>query len=220
MGQPHRVDPVDVATMRAEYEATGIEPEDLHADPVAQFERWLVEAINAGLTEPNAMVVATVDADGQPWSRWVLLKDYDGRGFTFYTNYGSFKSMHLAANPVASLSFGWLDLRRQVTIAGAVERVDEAESDAYWEVRPRGSQLGGWASNQSDEIADRSVLDRQYADADQAHPGLVPRPPHWGGWRVVPHTVEFWQGRVNRLHDRVRYQQSDGDGWTRRRLSP
>ncbi len=220
MGQPHPIQPVDVSTMRAEYEANGIEPEDLHQDPVAQFEAWLIDAINADVTEPNAMVVATVDADGQPWSRWVLLKDFDGRGFTFYTNYESFKSTHLTVNPVASLSFGWLELRRQVTIAGTVERVPASESDSYWEVRPRGSQLGGWASHQSREIADRSVLDRQYDEADHAYPDQVPRPPHWGGWRVVPHTVEFWQGRLNRLHDRVRYD-SDGQGtWSRRRLSP
>lgn len=206
--------------MRAEYEATGIEPEDLHEDPVAQFEAWLIDAVNADVTEPNAMVVATVDADGQPWSRWVLLKDFDGRGFTFYTNYESFKSVQLTANPVASLSFGWLELRRQVTVAGTAERVSDSESDGYWEVRPRGSQLGGWASNQSREIADRSVLDRQYNQADRAHPEQVPRPPHWGGWRVKPHTVEFWQGRLNRLHDRVRYETDSSGGWSRRRLSP
>lgn len=210
---------VDVARMRAEYESTGFELDHLDPNPIAQFQAWLADAVEAELSEPNAMVVATVDSNGQPWSRWVLLKDVDDRGFTFYTNYESFKSVHLAARPVASLSFGWLDLRRQVTVAGPVERVSAAESDAYWRVRPRGSQLGAWASSQSCELADRSDLDRQYVEAELRFPETVARPPHWGGWRVAAHTIEFWQGRLNRLHDRARYTATDGS-WTRARLSP
>lgn len=215
---------LDVARMRDEYESSGIDLDDLDVDPVVQFKRWLAVAADAGVTEANAMVLATVDAHGQPWSRFVLLKDVDEGGFTFYTNYGSNKSKELAGQPRAALTFGWLELRRQVNIAGTVTRVDEEESDAYWMVRPRGSQLGSAASRQSEPVADRSVIDAWYdeAQARWADAAVVPRPSYWGGWRLEPHTIEFWQGRLNRLHDRIRYRREAGEptGWRRQRLSP
>ncbi len=215
---------VDLARMRHEYETAGIDAADLAADPIEQFQRWLGEAVAAGVEEPNAMVVASVDADGQPWSRYVLLKGAAADGFDFYTNYRSLKSRQLDGNPRASATFGWLALHRQVNVAGVVERVPEAESDAYWAVRMRGSQLGAWASAQSEELADRETLLAHSAEIEARYPDEVPRPGHWGGWRLVPHTVEFWQGRLNRLHDRLRYRRVDdgsaeGD-WELVRLSP
>ncbi len=214
--------------MRQEYEATGIVEADYGPDPLVHVEQWLTDATAARVIEPNAMVVATVDAEGQPWSRWVLLKQAGPAGFDFYTNYESHKSRHLDANPRASLTFGWLELHRQLTVAGTVVRVPDDESDAYWAVRPRGSQLGGWASDQSRPLAGRDELDERYRQADEHHGDEVPRPPHWGGWRVVPHTIEFWQGRPNRLHDRLRYVRAAADGgpdrggggWARTRLAP
>ena len=211
---------MDLARMRLEYETAGITPEDLADDPFTQFDRWFQDAIAADLYEPNAMVVSTVDGDGQPWSRFVLLKGVDERGFQFYTNYESNKSADLANHPSAAITFGWLGLHRQVNIAGSVERINDAESDAYWSVRTRGSQLGAWASMQSGELADRAELTDAFQAADERFGDEVPRPPHWGGWRVVPNTVEFWQGRQNRLHDRLRFRR-DGDGvWELVRLSP
>lgn len=215
----------DLARMREEYETVGIDVDDLEADPLAQFSVWLADAVAAGLVEPNAMVLATVDADGQPWTRHVLLKHID-HGFTFYTNYTSFKSLQMSGQPRVSLTFGWLGLRRQVLVAGTAEKVAEAESDEYWAVRPRGSQLGGWASRQSRPVADREVIDGWYEESEKRFPYEVPRPEHWGGWRIVPHTIEFWQGRRNRLHDRIRYHvspettESGQSTWSRLRLSP
>ena len=213
---------MDIARMRDEYESHGLDLADLDPDPFVAFRSWLAIAAEAEIVEPNAMVVGTIDGDGRLWSRYLLLKELDSRGFTFYTNYDSNKSRELAENGVASATFGWLQLRRQVNISGVVERVAEAESNDYWAVRPRGSQLGSWASRQSEHIADRSVLDRWYAEVDDRFVGEdVPRPPHWGGWRLVPETIEFWQGRLNRLHDRIRYRcDSSSVGWTRSRLSP
>jgi pyridoxamine 5'-phosphate oxidase len=205
--------------MRLDYETEGIAEDELAGDPFTQFDRWLQVAVEAELEEPNAMVVATVDDGGQPWSRYVLLKSATPSGFDFYTNYESNKSIQLAANPRASLTFGWLPLRRQVNVAGTVVEVPRAESDAYWSVRPRLSQLGGWASAQSRPLRSRQELLDRYAEVEAAYAGEVPRPPHWGGWRVVPHTVEFWQGRPNRLHDRLRYVLA-GECWKLARLSP
>lgn len=211
---------VDLATMRLEYETTGLDLGDLADDPVEQFDRWLGDAVRGGVFEPNAMVLATVDGEGQPWTRHVLLKGAGPDGFEFYTNYRSDKSRHLGANPRASATFGWLELHRQVNVAGVVERVPADESDRYWEVRIRGSQLGAWASEQSRELPDRETLQARYREIEQRYPGAVPRPEHWGGWRLVPHTIEFWQGRLNRLHDRLRYQRQPDGHWSRARLSP
>lgn len=205
--------------MRKEYETTGMDVDDLSADPVEQFHRWLQVAVEAELEEPNAAVVSTVDGDGQPWSRYVLLKSVTDAGFDFYTNYESHKSHHLNTAPRAALTIGWLGLRRQVNIAGTVVAVPEADSDAYWAVRPRGSQIGGWASAQSRPLIDRKELLDRYEEADQGHGDEVPRPAHWGGWRVIPHTIEFWQGRTNRLHDRLRYERTE-NGWAPGRLAP
>ena len=210
--------------MRLDYETNGISVDELSDDPVEQFRRWLDNAVTAGVHEPNAMVVSTVDDEGRPWSRYVLLKGIDGGGFDFYTNYESHKSTQLTTSPQVSLTFGWLDLHRQVNLSGTAARLPAEESDAYWAVRTRGSQIGGWASAQSTELADRQTLLDRYAEIERRFPDDVPRPPHWGGWRVIPHTVEFWQGRRNRLHDRVRYRCNPGggaaDGWTRVRLAP
>ena len=196
---------MDLARMRLEYETEGIDRADFADEPITQFERWLQVAVDAGLDEPNAMVVATVDAEGQPWSRYVLLKAVSEAGFEFYTNYESHKSNQMGDAPRASITFGWPGLRRQINIAGSVRRVSPEVSDAYWAVRPRGSQLGGWASNQSRPLESREELLERYRSMEQRFPEEVPRPEHWGGWVVQPHVVEFWQGRTNRLHDRLRY---------------
>lgn len=213
----------DLARMRHDYSTAGLSRAELSDDPFDQFAGWLAAAVEAGVTEPNAMVVSSVDGDGQPWGRFVLLKGVTAGGFEFYTNYGSFKSQQLAAGGRAALTFGWLDLHRQVNVAGSVVRVSAAESDEYWAVRPRGSQLGGWASLQSTPIPDRSALDDRYREAEArfADADTIPRPEYWGGWRVVPHTIEFWQGRSSRLHDRFRYTRSDpGEAWSVTRLMP
>lgn len=184
-------------------------------------------AAEAGIDEPNAMVLATVDGGGQPWSRYVLLKGANSDGFDFYTNYESNKSQQMTAVPRASLCFGWLALSRQVVVAGPVAKVPAAESDEYWDLRPRGSQLGSLASAQSRPIGSRDDLLGRFGELEAAHAGPVPRPHHWGGWRLVPHTIEFWQGRTNRLHDRLRYTRALDQGgagrhagWVRERLNP
>lgn len=212
---------VDLAKMRLEYETAGMSEADVATDPFQQFDRWLGDAVAAEIHEPNAMVVSTVDGDGQPWSRYVLLKGVGDGGFDFFTNYGSNKSAHLAGQPRGAITFGWLDLHRQVNIAGPVKRLSDPESDQYWAVRTRGSQLGGWASAQSTVLNSRDELMDRYAEADRRYPGDVPRPPHWGGWRLMAETIEFWQGRPNRLHDRLRYRRAEApSGWEMVRLSP
>ncbi len=194
--------------------------DDLLDDPVAQFDRWLRDADEAGIPLPNAMALATADAEGRPSARHVLLRGLDARGFTFFTNYESRKGRQLAENPHAALVFLWKQLDRQVNVTGIAERLPPAESDAYFATRPHEAQLGAWASAQSTVLADRGVLDERLAEAGRRFAGAdVTRPPHWGGFVVRPDTVEFWQGRRSRLHDRFRYARTD-DAWRIERLSP
>ena len=210
----------DLARMRQEYGERGLRRSDLVADPLEQFTRWFDEARSATILEPNAMTLATVDAAGQPSARTVLLKAVDRRGLTFYTNLESRKARELAANPKAALLFWWPAQGRQVRFEGEIERVDEAEADAYFATRPRGSQIGAWASAQSSVVADRATLDAAEREiAARFADGPVPPPPFWGGYRLVPTRVEFWQGRINRLHDRLRYTRR-GEGWELERLAP
>ena len=209
--------------MRRHYSAAGLDEADLAADPMQQFAHWLTQAVVAGIDEPNAMVVSTVDAQGQPSSRTVLLKGYDRRGFVFYSNYGSRKGAELAANPKVALLFLWHPLARQVVVTGRAERVPAAETEAYFRSRPHGSQLGAWASEQSRPVDERGELEQRYAELERRYPPgePVPVPPFWGGYRVTPAAVEFWQGRANRLHDRLRYQrEAPGAKWETVRLQP
>jgi pyridoxamine 5'-phosphate oxidase len=214
---------MDLARLRREYASAGIDAGDLDPDPVAQFDAWLAVWQSLDPVEVNAAVLATADAEGRPHARTVLLKGADERGFTVFTNYESRKGRDLAANPWATLLFVWLPIGRQVTVSGRVERCADAENDEYFALRPRGGQLGAWASAQSQVIADRRVLDERYeAFAAEFEGGEVPRPPNWGGYRLVPEAVELWQGRENRLHDRLRYERDAtlDSGWRIVRLSP
>ena len=211
---------MDLETRRQEYESRGFDVGDLAADPVAQFRAWYDEAAAAGVYEPNAMVLATTSADGEPSCRYVLLRGLDDSGFTFFTHSASPKSADLAANPRAALTFGWLELHRQVRVTGLAQPLSEAAGDAYFESRPRGSQIGAWASPQSSVLADRAQLEARVDEmARRFATGPIPRPADWGGWVVAPETVEFWQGRRSRLHDRLRYRRSGGE-WVIERLAP
>ena len=209
-----------LADLRRSYVLFSLSETDVAPDPIAQFQRWFDEAMTAKLPEPNAMTLATVDAEGQPSARIVLLKGIDAGGFTFFTNYESRKGLDMAANPRAALLFHWMQLERQVRIEGRVEKVDEADSDTYYASRPLGSRLGAWASEQSREVAGRHVLEEREAEYRAKFGENPPRPSHWGGYRLVPTGVEFWQGRPSRLHDRIAYRlQADGS-WQIVRLSP
>lgn len=217
---------LDPAAMRAHYRAEGLAEQDLAADPVTQFARWFAQAEESGLHEPNAMVASTADEQGRPSSRTVLLKRFDERGFVFFTNYGSRKGRELEVNPACSLLFPWHGIARQVIISGTAERTGRDETARYFRTRPHGSQLGAWASEQSSALASREELDRMYARLAERYPEGedVPAPPQWGGVRVRPETVEFWQGRENRLHDRLRYVREESareaDAWRVERLCP
>jgi pyridoxamine 5'-phosphate oxidase len=210
----------DVAAMREEYRRAGLEAHDLDPDPFAQFAAWFQEAVARGVPEPNAMTLATAARDGTPSARVVLLKGFDERGFTFYSNYESRKGRELAENPRAAIVCYWPGLERQVRIGGTVERVSREESEAYFRSRPLGSRLGAWASRQSAPIAGREVLEERLREVEEEfRDGEVPLPPFWGGYRLAPANFEFWQGRPSRLHDRFRYTRDDGGEWTIERLS-
>ncbi|KOU45555.1 pyridoxamine 5'-phosphate oxidase [Streptomyces sp. WM4235] len=207
--------------MRKQYRSQLVDVDGLADDPMAQFSLWFQEAADANLFEPNAMVVSTATPDGRPSSRTVLLKQFDERGFVFFTNHGSRKGRELDANPYASLLFPWHPIARQVIVTGTAARIGRDETAAYFRSRPHGSQLGAWASEQSRVIGSRAELDRRYAELAERYPEgeQVPVPPEWGGLRVVPDAVEFWQGHENRLHDRLRYVR-EGGKWRVERLCP
>jgi pyridoxamine 5'-phosphate oxidase len=212
---------ISLADLRAEYSQAGLNAADLDPDPLRQFQKWFEQALKAGIREPNAMVLATADSHGQPSVRIVLLKGIDDRGFSFFTNYESRKGLELASNPRAALNFPWVDLERQVNVLGSVSRLTGPESEAYFKSRPRGNRLGAWASRQSQVIADRSTLEQRMHELDSRYPGdEIPMPPYWGGYRLQPVEIEFWQGRPNRLHDRFRYLRHDNGSWHMDRLSP
>ncbi len=208
------------ADLRKDYTLAGLAEKDLARDPFRQFEKWFAEAQAAKVPEPNAMVLASCTADGRPATRTVLLRALDGRGVVFYTNYESRKGRELAGNARASLLFPWIAMERQVMVEGTVSRVTREESDAYFHSRPRLSQLAAWASNQSSVIGDRALLETAMKALEKQYAGTdVPLPPNWGGFRLAPESVEFWQGRRSRLHDRLRYRR-DKEGWVIERLAP
>ena len=209
----------DIASLRKSYERAELDESASLPDPIAQFSLWLQQALDAKLPEPNAMTLATVGANGRPSSRVVLIKGVDARGLVWYTNYDSRKGRELAANPYASLQFHWVEMERVVRVEGRVEKTSAAESDAYFATRPLDSRIGAWASPQSQVIASRALLVANAAKIGAQFLMQPPRPKHWGGYRLVPDTFEFWQGRCSRLHDRLRYRLADGR-WLRERLAP
>lgn len=210
-----------LSDMRRDYSLAGLLEKDLEKNPFRQFEQWFQEAEAARIPEPNAMTLATSGRDGRPAARTCLLKGVDGRGFVFYTNYESRKGRELDANPRAALLFPWVAMERQVVVEGPVARVTREESGAYFHSRPRASQLAAWASPQSTAVAGRAVIEESYRVIEKKYEGReVPLPPNWGGFRLAPETVEFWQGRRSRLHDRLRYRREPGGDWTIERLAP
>lgn len=218
--EPDRHERIDLTQLREDYSTDGLAESDLEADPFDMFDRWLRQALAAGVREPNAMVVATVGADGRPSTRSVLLKKVTDRGFCFYTNHESRKGVELAAEPHCALLFPWYELHRQVRVEGIAERLPREDAEGYFATRPREAQLGAWASAQSRVVASREELQQAYDDAAARFDGQpVPCPPYWGGWVVAPDTFEFWQGRRGRMHDRLVYRRRE-NGWTTERLAP
>lgn len=212
----------EIAALRENYSKASLAEHDMVGDPIAQFKDWFKQAIDAEVNEPNAMSLGTVNASGQPAVRIVLVKAVDERGFVFYTNYQSHKAKEIEANPHVALSFFWPELERQVRIKGLAEKVPATESDTYFHSRPRGSRLGAWASPQSEEIHDRSIIEANLTALQTrfGEDGEIPRPPHWGGYLVKPHEIEFWQGRPSRLHDRLRFHKQADGSWQLARLAP
>jgi pyridoxamine 5'-phosphate oxidase len=209
-----------ISHLRREYARSRLDESTIASDPIAQFGRWFEEALKAEVMEPNAMTLATASLEGTPSARIVLLKGFDERGFVFFTDYRSQKGAELSANPRAALVFYWPELERQARISGAVEKTSGQESEAYYRSRPRGSRLGAWISHQSQVIQSRKVLDDRVPELEQTFPGEeIPLPPYWGGFRLAPEKIEFWQGRESRLHDRLRYVREEGT-WRVERLSP
>lgn len=211
---------ITLAELRNEYARGSLDEHDVEPDPIRQFQLWFQQALDAQVPEPNAMTLATVDEQGQPSARIVLVKGADARGFVFFTNYESRKGHDLAINPRASLLFYWIELERQVRIEGTIEKTSAQESDAYFASRPLGSRIGAWASDQSREIAGRAVLEEREQAFAERFGDNPPRPPQWGGYRVVPARMEFWQGRPSRLHDRIVYTRNADASWQISRLSP
>jgi pyridoxamine 5'-phosphate oxidase len=211
---------ITLADLRKSYTLGSLTETEVDPDPIVQFERWFDHAVKSEVPEPNAMTLATVSADHRPSARIVLIKGVDARGFTFFTNYESRKGHDLAANPHASLLFHWIELERQVRIEGRVEKTTAAESDAYFHSRPLNSRIGAWASEQSAVVQSRAVIESREADFNARFGESPPRPAHWGGYRLTPECIEFWQGRASRLHDRIRYVCAPEGGWRIERLAP
>ena len=215
-----RVISEEVANLRREYEAVGLVESEMAGNPFEEFESWFTDAVSAGIEQPNAFVLATADVEGNVSARALLMKDFDRNGLTFFTGMSSIKSLAMKDNPKVAATFVWLDLHRQVRFEGQVERVADSIADEYFASRPRGAQIAAHSSNQSEVVADRSVLDERFRGYEtQFRDAEIPRPDHWGGWRLVPHLVEFWQGQPNRFHDRVRYELGSGT-WVKQRLAP
>lgn len=211
----------DIASIRKEYTQAELDESSVQKNPFDQFEKWFQEALDSKIIEPTAMVLSTVNLEGQPFQRTVLLKTFDKKGFVFYTNYESRKANHLKNNPKVSLLFPWYSLERQVAITGEVEKVSLKESLKYFLSRPEGSQLGAWVSNQSEVITSRNILETKLAQMKQKFKdGKIPLPDHWGGYRVIPDSIEFWQGRKSRLHDRIYFQKEKNASWKISRLAP
>ncbi len=212
---------LNIADIRQEYKLSALDESSAGIDPISFFRKWFSEAENAQITEVNAMTLATADAKGIPHARIVLLKGLENSEFIFFTNYSSSKGREIGENPFASLVFFWKELERQVRIEGKIEKVSATESDIYFNSRPKGSRIGAWASPQSQEITDRDILDVNYARYEQEFSDIeMPRPPHWGGYKIIPNYIEFWQGRASRMHDRITFTKNENGDWRRARLAP